>query len=135
MTVGQFGSLYDSMRHTNDDHSLWLVAQAKVHERLAAYASTSLVESAAAFSGIDLDPAAVPGVPPGFDYRAVSDLGRYSRLGVRWWNVQAGVRHSVGTRLLIDLGMTYDDYKDRQPYLVDTTGKRLGFKLGASWIF
>jgi hypothetical protein len=135
VTAGQFGSLYDSMRNTNNDHTLWLVTQAKIHERLTAYAAATMVESSAAFSGLELDAAKVSAIPPGFDYRAVSDLGNYSRLGVRWWNVQAGVRHLIGSRFLLDLGATYDDYRDRQPYIVDTTGKSWGIKLGANWIF
>jgi len=36
---------------------------------------------------------------------------------------------------LLDLGATYDDYRDRQPYIVDATGRSWGVKLGANWIF
>jgi len=133
--VGQFGSLYDAMENTNNDHSAWAVMNVRFTGRLTTCASASMAEASASFSGLSLDPSQVQAAPAGFDYRAISDLGDYSRLRMRWWVVEAGLRQVFADRFLFDFALSYDNFRDEQPYLVDNTGKMWGFKLGLNWIF
>jgi hypothetical protein len=133
--LGQFGSLYNSIRNTNNDHTAWAAVNVLASETITGYGQIVLTKSAASFRGPALDSTKVSAIPPGFDYAAISDLGRYSSLDMRWWNLEAGVHHTLRKQFLIDYALTYQDYKDNQPYLVNTTGKSLGFLLRANWIF
>jgi len=122
------------MENNNNDHSAWAVVNFKLGDRLTSYVSTSVVEASASFSGINLDPTQVQQVPPGFDYAALSDLGNYSRLRARWWTAEGGLRQVLANRFLLDFALSYDNYRDSQPYLVDYTGKSWGFRLGLNWM-
>ncbi len=66
---------------------------------------------------------------------ALSDLENYSRLRVRWWYPEAGVRQMLRQQFIMEYAMTYQNYQDKQPYLVDMTGKNLGFILRLNWLF
>jgi hypothetical protein len=107
----------------------------RASDKVAAYGQFVLTDSAASFQGPSLDSTKVPGIPPGFDYKVVSDLGNYSKLDIRWWNVEAGLRQTLRNRFLMDYAVTYQDYNDNQPYLFDTTGKNWGFVIRANWMF
>ncbi|NWG14005.1 MAG: hypothetical protein HXY20_10775 [Acidobacteria bacterium] len=133
--MGQFGSLSDSITNKNNDHTGWAVVNLRMSDNLATYAQASVTEASASFSGLRLDPAQVSATPPGFDYVAVSDLGKYSRLRVRWWYTEFGLRQSIRGRFLFDYALTYQDYRDSQPYLVDATGKNWGFLLRMNYLF
>jgi hypothetical protein len=133
--VGQFGSLYDVIRNSNNDHTAWAAVNVRASDRITGYGQFVLTESSASFRGPSLDPSTLPGQPPGFDYTAAADLGDYSKLDIRWWNVEAGLRHALRNQLMMDYALTYHNYKDRSPYLFDTTGKNWGFVLRANWLF
>ena len=72
---------------------------------------------------------------PGYNYLAVSDLGDYSRLRMRWWFTEMGVRQAVASRFLVEYALTYPDYRDSQAYIVDASGKNWGFLFRLNWTF
>jgi len=49
--------------------------------------------------------------------------------------VEAGMLHALRNQLMMVYSLTYHNYKDRSPYLFDTTGKNWGFVLRANWLF
>jgi hypothetical protein len=36
---------------------------------------------------------------------------------------------------MLNGGVEYNDYNDQQPYLFDTTGRRVGYSVGLNWMF
>jgi hypothetical protein len=104
-------------------------------ERITAHSQTTYTEASGSLSGLSLDPTQVSAIPPGFDYVALSELGDYSRLRIRWWGLEAGMRQMLGGQVMLEYALTYQNYKDIQPYLVDKTGKNLGFVLRLHRLF
>ncbi|MBN1568102.1 MAG: hypothetical protein JXA73_09660 [Acidobacteria bacterium] len=133
--MGQFGTLYNDIRNTNSDHTAWTAVNVQANDKIAGYGQFVLTDSSASFKGPSLDPTKVIGTPPGFNYPAVADLGNYSKLDIRWWSVEAGMKQALRNSLMMDYALTYQDYKDRYPYLFDTTGKNWGFVIRANWMF
>ena len=135
MTAGQFGSVYDTYSHRNNDHNGWLAANLKVSEKLVLHAQTVFTEASSGFSGLNLDPSGLPGQPPGFDYPALSEIQDFSNLRLRWWYFEGGIQHQVQPKLLWETNLTYDNYTDSQSYVVNTTGKRFGALARLNWFF
>ena len=107
----------------------------RASDKITGFGQFVLTDSAASFRGPALDPTTLTGTPPGFNYLDASDLGDYSKLDVRWWNLETGLRQALRNSLMMDYALTYQNYRDNQPYLFDTSGKNLGFVIRANWMF
>ncbi len=123
------------MDHIANDHTGWIVANLQLGRRFNAYGQAVITETSSSMANLRLDSSTLPGVPPGFDFESVSELEDFSNLGLRWWNLEGGLRHLIARRLVMQYAVNYQDYRDRQPFLVDNTGSRLGVLLRANWIF
>jgi hypothetical protein len=107
----------------------------KMNNKISAHGQVSLTEASGSFSGLQLDPSGLEGIPPGFNYAGISEMGNFSNLRMRWWYLEGGLQHLVGKHMVMDYALTYQDFRDSQAYLVDTTGTNLGLMVRANWLF
>jgi hypothetical protein len=116
-------------------HSAWLGVQAFPHPKLEVFATTFLNRGWAAISRFDYDPSGLPPIA-GLDFALMSRaFADFSDLNVREWAQAAGVNVRLTRDLVWNAQVTYRDYRDAQPYLYDTTGRRLLFATGLTWAF
>ncbi len=94
-----------------------------------------LTESSGGFSGLDLDDSQVPKIPPGFNYTDVTELEDYSNLQIRWWYLEGGFKQLFTQSFVFEYNITWNDYNDNQPYIVDTTGSKFGMLARLNWVF
>ena len=94
-----------------------------------------LSESSGGFSGLNLDDSQVPKIPPGFNYTDITELEDYSNLQIRWWYIEGGFKQLFTQSLVFEYNITWNDYDDRQPYIVDTTGSKFGMLARLNWVF
>jgi hypothetical protein len=104
-------------------------------EKFSAYGQLVLTEASSSFYDLALNPNDVPATPNGFDYVSISDMGDYSDLRMKWWYLEGGISHNIGAHTVFEYALTYDDYDDGEPYLADTSGKKLGLLFRANWLF
>ena len=106
-----------------------------LNEKLILQGQASFTEASSAFSDLYLDDSSLPKIPPGFNYADISELAEFSRLRTRWWHVEGGLKQLLHDRYALEYNITYDDYNDEQPYLVNTTGSKFGLMLRFDWLF
>ena len=78
---------------------------------------------------------ALDAVPAGYNYAAISELGRYSALNVRRVQQVYGMNYQFAPNWMMTVTGLYDSYKDRQPYIIDANGRTTGVHAGVSYIF
>ena len=64
-----------------------------------------------------------------------STFAGFSNLDYRTLVQAVGVNHRVSNGLVLNGTFFYNDLKDSEPYLYDTTGRRTGFSVGLNWMF
>jgi hypothetical protein len=104
-------------------------------EKLILHGQASYTEATSAFSDLYLDDSSLPKIPPGFNYADISELGDFSRLRTKWWHVEGGLKQLLGESYALEYNVTYDDYDDAQPFLVNTSGSKLGLMFRFNWLF
>lgn len=73
---------------------------------------------------------------PGLDFVMMSDnFASFSDLDLREIVQAVGTNVRVADRLIWNVSFRYHDYQDDQQYLYDTTGRRLSYSTGLSWLF
>ena len=73
---------------------------------------------------------------PGLDFVMMSDnFAGFSDLDLREVVQALGANVRVGNSLIWNFTFRYHDYQDAQPYLYDTTGRRLSYSTGVRWVF
>ena len=86
--------------------------------------------------GFDYDPSTLGYTVSGLDFVMMSDnFASFSDLDVREVVQAVGTNVRVTDNLIWNVSFRYHDYQDDQPYLYDTTGRRLSYSTGFSWIF
>lgn len=72
----------------------------------------------------------------GLDYALQSaEMAGFSNLEFTRIGVNAGANVRVSAPLVINLSVDWGKYDDKDPYLVDTTGRYLQFFGGVTWLF
>jgi hypothetical protein len=104
-------------------------------ERTRLYTQFTLNESSSSLGGINLDTSALPGTPAGYNYVNVSDLYTDSNLRVRRLMQVVGMEHRVAERFVLQQELWWHDYRDGEPYLFDTKGRNIGFRISLNWLF
>ena len=133
--MGQFGSLSDPYRHENNDHNGWIAANYRWSENTTLHGQFVLTEASSSFSGLLLDPSTLVGTPDGFNYTDITELQDFSHLRMRWFYLEGGLKQLLAQRFILETALTYQDYNDNQPYLVDTTGSRFGVLTRINFLF
>lgn len=104
-------------------------------DSLTAYHQTSYTEGTSGLTGLKLDPTKLSATPAGFNYTGLSDLGNYSRLRMRWWYTETGMRQMLRQQFMMEYALTYQNFRDSYTYTENKTGKNLGFVLRLNWLF
>ncbi len=135
MTAGQFGSLADPIHYSTRNHTALATVNYTPSERLSFFGNFVYNDGRGSLGGLALDAAGLAAIPAGFDYAAVSDLTRFSALNVRRIQQAYGFYYQVSDRWVFTWMVFHGQYKDRQPYLVNTTGRNAGIHAGINLIF
>jgi hypothetical protein len=88
-----------------------------------------------AMDGINLDSSKVPAIPPGFNYAAISELGKFSALAAARTQDVVGMNYDVTSNWVLNATYYFARFKDRSPYLLDATGRTQGIEAGISYVF
>lgn len=112
-----------------------MASNVNLNENLIFHGQASYTEATSSFSDLNLDDSSLPKIPPGFNYADVSELATFSRLSTRWWHVEGGLKQLLSSQYALEYNITYDDYIDAAPFLVNTTGSKLGLVFRFNWLF
>lgn len=105
-------------------------------ERLELFATTTFNRGTATISGLNYDPRTLGVTIAGLDFDLMNgSFADFSNLDVRRLMYSAGFTYRVNQNLLLNGALEYQDYRDDQPYLFDTTGRRVFTYAGVSWVF
>lgn len=105
-------------------------------ERLELFASSTYNRGTATITGLDYDASRIGGPIPGLDFNLMNaSFAGFSDLQIRQLIHTAGFTYRLTENLLLNGAIEYHDYHDGQPYLVDTTGRRVFTYAGVSWVF
>ena len=133
--MGQFGSLYDMMDYSVRSHTAMATLNYELSRKLGLFANLVYSDGRGSLGGISLDTTQVVQIPAGFNYAAVSEIGRYSALNVRRAQQVVGLNYQFAPNWMMTVSGFYDSYKDRQPYIIDANGRVSGAQAGVSYIF
>ncbi len=133
--MGQFGSLYDMMHYSVRNHAAFAAANYEVNAKVSLFANLVYNDGRGSLGGIDLDTKQISAVPAGFDYAAVSEIGRFSALNVERVQQIYGMNYQLSPNWVISTVAYYGRYKDRQPYLFDANGRTSGVHGGINYVF
>jgi hypothetical protein len=104
--------------------------------RLEIFANTLFTDAAASIYGLNYDPSTLAGPTPGLDWELMSQsFGSYSGLRTRYVSQVLGVNIKVADNVVLNTNAEYHDYRDGQPYLFDTTGRRVTSFVGLTWLW
>lgn len=123
------------MKYRGNNHAALFNTEFTVSERTRIYTQFTMNESSSAQTDLTLDTTGLPGLPAGYNYANVSDLGTYSDLRVRRLLQVVGLEHRIANRLVLQNELWWHDYKDGEPYLFDTNGRNIGFQFSLHWLF
>jgi len=133
--VGQFGSLYDQMQWTARNHNVFAAVNYEVSPKWMLFANVVWNDGRGRMGGLELDPARVSAIPPGFNYVALSELGRFSALNASRTQDIAGVNYKLTPNWTLNATYYFARFRDRSPYLMDATGRSQGVEAGVSYVF
>lgn len=112
-----------------------MASNLRVSDKTTLHGQVVLSESSGGFSDLALDDSRVPKIPPGFNYTDITELQDYSNLQIRWWYLEGGFKQLFTQNFVFEYYITYNDYDDKQPYIVDTTGSKFGMLARLNLIF
>lgn len=86
-------------------------------------------------AGLELNTTQVAAIPAGFNYAAVSELGKFSALNADRTQNVTGFNFNLKSNWVLNGAYFYGQFKDRSPYLLDATGRMHGIEAGISYVF
>jgi hypothetical protein len=105
-------------------------------ERLELFATSTYNRGTATISGLNYDRSALGVTIVGLDFDLMnSSFADFSDLRIRQVVHTAGFTYRVTQNLLLNGAIEYHDYRDDQPYVFDTTGRRVLTYASFSWVF
>jgi hypothetical protein len=100
------------------------------------FASSTYNRGDATISGLDYNASALGAPLPGLDFDLMNaSFAGFSDLRIRQVVHAAGFTYRLTPNLLLNGALEYHDYRDDQPYVFDTTGRRVFTYAGLSWVF
>lgn len=134
--MGQFGSLADMMSYSVRNHTAFIAANYEPRTGTSLFTNIVFNDGRGSMGNINLNPALLTaGSPAGFDYIAVSEIGRYSALSIGRTQQMYGINQQVAPGWTLSVVGYYANYKDRHPYLFDTNGRTAGVHAGINYAF
>lgn len=133
--MGQFGSLYDQMNWSTRNHNVYAAANFEITKKWSVYENFVWSRGRGMMAGIELDTRQIVQIPPGFNYAAVSEIGRYSALNADRTQSTAGLNYRFNDKWSWYGAHFYGRFLDRSPYLIDGTGRTQGVETGLLYTF
>lgn len=133
--MGQFGSLHDQMKWSARNQNLFAAVNYEITNKWSLFGNFVWNNGRGSLGGISLDTRQIAGIPAGFNYAAVSEIGRYSALNGAYHQDIAGVNYQLSPNAVAHVAYFNGRYKDRLPYLMDGTGRTQGAEAGVSYTF
>jgi hypothetical protein len=123
------------MHYSTRNHTAFATANYEVNARLSFFANLVYNDGRGSLGGINLDTTQVPAIPAGFDYAAVSEIGRFSALSGRRTQQIYGMNYQLSPHWVLSWVAYHGRYTDRQPYLFDANGRTSGAQGGINFVF
>lgn len=133
--MGQFGSLYDQMYWSARNQNVFANVNYEVNKKLNLFGNFVWNDGRGSLGGLTLDASKVSAIPPGFNYAAISELGRFSALNAGRVQNVLGMNYQLAPNWSLHATYFYERFKDRSPYLLDATGRMQGAEFGLSYNF
>ncbi len=123
------------MHYSTRNHTAFTAVNYDVNERLTLFANLVLNDGRGSLEGINLDTRQIEAIPAGYDYGAVSELGRFSALNARRIQQIYGMNYQISPRWVLSWVAYHGRYKDRRAYLYDANGRTSGIEGGLTFVF
>lgn len=123
------------MDYTVRSHVAMASVNYEVSSKVGLFANFVYNDGRGSLGGISLDASKLTATPAGYNYAAISEIGRYSALNVRQVQQVYGLNYEFAPKWMLTVAGHYNSYKDRQPYIVDANGRLAGAQGGVSYIF
>ena len=133
--MGQFGSLYDQMDWSARNHNVFTAVNFEINSKWSLFENFIWNRGRGQMAGLDLDVSKVPAIPAGFNYAALSELGKFSALNADRTQNITGVNYQISEKWTANAAYFFGQYKDKSPYLLDATGRTQGVEFGVNYIF
>ena len=132
--------MLDQSGYTSENQTAFVNLQFLAGPRAEVFATTMFNKGTATIKDFVYDASnIIPGtaLPTGaLDFTLMSSsFAGFSNLDVRSFTQTVGVNVRLTSNVVLNSSLSISDLKDQQPYLYDTTGKRIGFVAGVNWIF
>ncbi len=123
------------MSYSVRNHTAFIAANYDINDRVQLFANVVLNDGRGSMGNLELDPSGAAGIPPGFDFYKISELGRFSALSIGRTQQIYGVNWKFMPNWMFSLSGYYSDYDDRSPWLFDRNGTSAGVHGGITYIF
>ena len=126
----------DQASYRSTNQAAWANFQVFPNDRLEIFVNSVWNDGKATIYGFNNDSSKLLAQPAGLDFAMMSAaFAGFSDLGIRQMVHSLGFNYRATDRLVLNSALEYHDYKDSQPYLYDTTGRRTAFYAGINWMF
>jgi len=134
------GSVLDQAGYEAENQTAFVNLQFLVGPRIDVFATTMYNSARATVKDFVYDASnIIPGtaLPAGaLDFPLMSSsFAGFSDLDYRTITQTVGANFRATNNILVNSTLSFGDLNDAQPFLYDTTGSRVGFYVGMSWIF
>ena len=123
------------MSYSVRNHTAFVAANFELRAGTSLFTNLVFNDGRGSMGNINLDPTILVGSPAGFDYIAVSEIGRYSALSIGRTQQMYGVNQKIAPNWTLSVVGYFANYKDRQPYLFDANGRTAGVHAGINYAF
>ena len=132
--------MLDQAGYESENHNVFLNLQFAAGSRTEVFATTMYNSGKASINSFVYDSSnIIPGtaLPAGaLDFPLMSSsFAGFSDLDYRTITQNVGVNVRASNNVMVNTMLSFGDLNDSAPYLYDTTGSRVGFYAGLSWIF
>lgn len=122
--------------YRSDNHNAWAGVQVMPTGRLEIFVNSTFNRGTATIAGLDYDASVINDPLVGLDFGLMNaSFAGFSDLRIRQFVHSAGFTYRLSDRLLLNGALEYHDYQDTQPYLFDTSGRRVFTYAGLNWLF
>jgi hypothetical protein len=127
----------DQSGYISENQTAFVNLQFLAGPRAELFATTMYNKGTATVTDFRYDSSNIlPSQHAGLDFALMSSsFAGFSDLNFRSFSQTVGVNFSVTGNVTLNTALSISDLKDDQPYLYDTTGKRVSFLAGVNWVF
>ena len=129
--------MLDQAGYQSENQSAFVNLQFLAGPRAEVFATTMFNKGTTTIKDFTYDASnIVPYQHAGLDFTMMSaSFAGFSNLDYRSLTQTVGINYRVTGHVVVNTALSISDLNDQQPYLYDTTGKRVGFVAGVNWVF